>query len=60
MSKRMPEMLPDPDFPEFDGVYVGDKENPVQASAFPLSHSKLKQVCAGAREKYFRINGRRV
>ena len=43
MSKRMPELLPDPDFPEFDGVYVGDKENPYKLQLFPYHIPSLSR-----------------
>ena len=48
MSKRMPEFLPDTDFPEFDGVYVGDKENPYKLQLFPYH---IPSLCRYAQEQ---------
>lgn len=60
MSKRKTEIIPDPDYPEFDGIYCGDPEHPeilhtlpyVLPDLFKYAKSQGKKVCELTKEEF--------
>lgn len=43
MAKREPPIIEDPDFPEFDGMYAGDKQHPEMDYSLPYRMRDLSR-----------------